>query len=206
MIRVVIADDHAVVRKGLRQILSAEPGIELGGEASNAEELLRLVRRQRWDVVVLDITMPGKSGLEVLRELKQERPTLPVLILTIHAEDQFGVRAIKAGAVGYLTKEGAPTELVRAIRTVVAGGTYISPALTEALAASVDAPLHQVLSDREYEVLRLLASGKTATGIARELRLSVKTISTYRSRILDKLRLKNTAELMQYAIRNRLID
>jgi two-component system invasion response regulator UvrY len=205
MIRVVIADDHAVVRKGLRQILSAEPDIEVGGEAANAEELLRLVRRQRWDAVVLDITMPGKSGLEVLKELKQERPGLPVLILTIHAEDQFGVRALRAGAVGYLTKEGAPTELVRAVRKVVAGGKYISPSLAEALATSINAPLHRTLSDREYEVMRLLASGRTATGIAKELKLSVKTISTYRSRILDKLHLKTTAEMMQYAIRNRLI-
>ncbi|HEV8540135.1 MAG TPA: response regulator transcription factor [Nitrospiraceae bacterium] len=206
MIRVVIADDHAVVRKGLRQILSAESDIEVAGEAANADELLRLVRKQRWDAVVLDITMPGKSGLEVLKELKQERPRLPVLILTIHAEDQFGVRAMRAGALGYLTKEGAPTELVRAVRKVVAGERYVSPSLAEAFATSSNAPVHQILSDREYEVMRFLASGKTATGVAKELKLSVKTISTYRSRILDKLRLKNTAELMKFAIRNRLVD
>jgi DNA-binding NarL/FixJ family response regulator len=206
MIRVVIADDHAVVRKGLRQILSAESDIEVAGEAANADELLRLVRKQRWDAVVLDITMPGKSGLEVLKELKQERPRLPVLILTIHAEDQFGVRALRAGALGYLTKEGAPTELVRAVRKVVAGKRYVSPSLAEAFATSSNAPVHQILSDREYEVMRFLASGKTATGVAKELKLSVKTISTYRSRILDKLRLKNTAELMKFAIRNRLVD
>lgn len=205
MIRLVIADDHAVVRKGLRQILSGEPDITIGGEASNADELLRLVRKRKWDVVVLDITMPGKSGLEVLKDLKQEQPGLPVLVLTIHAEDQFGVRALRAGAVGYLTKEGVPTELVRAVRKVVAGEKYISPALAEALTTDGKTPTHRMLSNREYEVLRLMASGKTATGVAKALGLSVKTISTYRSRILDKLHLKTTAELMQYAIRNRLV-
>jgi len=208
MIRVVIADDHAVVRKGLRQILSAEPDIEVGGEAANAEELLRLVRRQGWDAVVLDITMPGKSGLEVLKELKQKWPRLPVVVFTMHDEDHFGLRAIRAGATGYLTKDRAPTELIKAIRKVVAGGRYVSPSLAEQLAGQTgtdpEQALHQILSDREFQVLRLLASGKTVTEVAQELSLSVKTVSTYRARILQKLGYRTTAELIQYAIRNQI--
>lgn len=210
MIRVAIADDHAIVRRGLKEILAGEPDMRVGGEAADAQELFHLLDRKVCDVVVLDITMPGKSGLEVLKELKQDRPRLPVLVLTMHAEDQFGVRAIRAGAVGYLTKESAPSELIRAIRKTMAGERYISPSLAEKLSGTVgvdmERPVHQMLSDREYEVLRLLASGKPSGAIGRRLKLSVKTISTYRGRILEKMGMKNNAELIRYAIRNHLAD
>jgi len=210
MIRIITADDHAVVRRGLRDIVSAEPDMNIVAEAATAQELLDIVRKESCDTVVMDITMPGRNGLDVLKDLKQEQPRLPVLVLTMHAEEQFGLRTLKAGAAGYLNKESAPAELVTAIRKVVTGGRYLTPTLAEALAANVvaplDGPLYQVLSNREYEVFRLLASGKTVTEIAQALILSVKTVSTYRTRILDKMRLKNNAELIHYAIRNRLVD
>lgn len=210
MIRIATADDHAVVRRGLREILSAEPDMQVCGEAATAQELLNVVRTRPCDIVVLDITLPGRSGLDVLKELKQERPKLPVLVLTMHAEEQFGIRALKAGASGYLNKESAPEELVKAIRKVVSGGRYLTPALAEALAVDVvtpsDRPLHQTLSNREDEVFRLLASGKTVTDVGRQLALSVKTVSTHRTRILKKLGLNTTADLIRYAIQNRLVD
>lgn len=210
MIRIATADDHAVVRRGLREILSAEPDMQVCGEAATAQELLDVVRTRPCDIVVLDITLPGRSGLDVLKELKQERPKLPVLVLTMHAEEQFGIRALKAGASGYLNKESAPEELVKAIRKVVSGGRYLTPALAEALAVDVvtpsDRPLHQTLSNREDEVFRLLASGKTVTDVGRQLALSVKTVSTHRTRILKKLGLNTTADLIRYAIQNRLVD
>jgi len=210
MMRILIADDHAVVRRGVKQIVSEESDMTLVGEARNAQELLKLTREQDCDVVVLDINMPGKSGLDALKELKSERPKLPVLILSIHPEDQYAVRALKAGAAGYMTKESAPEQLVEAIRKVYKGGKYISPSLAEKLAVSLisgaEGPIQEVLSDREYWVMRRIASGKTVSEIAQELSLSVKTISTYRARILEKMGMKTNAELTRYAIQNRLVD
>lgn len=210
MIRIVTADDHAVVRRGIREIVSSEPDMEVVAEVATAQELLDVVQKRACDAVLLDITLPGRSGLEVLKELKQGPSKLPVLILTMHAEEQFGIRTLKAGAAGYLNKESAPDELVKAIRKVVAGGRYLTPALAEALAVDVvtpsDRPLHHSLSNREDEVFRLLAAGKTVTDVGRQLALSVKTVSTHRTRILKKLRLTTTAALIRYAIQNRLVD
>lgn len=210
MITIVIADDHAVVRRGLKEILADEHDMEIGAEASTAQELLDLIRKRPWDAVVLDISLPGRSGLEVLAELKQEQPTLPVLVHTMHPEDQFARRALRAGASGYLTKDSAPTELVKALRKIVAGGKYVGASLAEKLAASMDAKAveapHQALSDREFEVFRLLASGKTVSEIADQLSLSVKTVSTYRSRILHKMKMKNNAELMRYALQQKVVE
>ncbi len=210
MIKVIIADDHPVVRQGLKQILADEPDIAVVGEASNSQELFKQIGCQSCDVVVLDITMPGRGGLESLKELRRERPKLPVLILSIHPEDQFGLRVLKAGAAGYMTKETAPDELVKAIRKVFAGGKYLSSTLAEKIAFDLDrdslkAP-HETLSDREYVVMCMLASGKTVSEVSRELCLSVKTVSTHRARILDKMRMKTNAELTHYAVKNRLVD
>ncbi len=208
MIRILIADDHIVVRRGLRQILGDEPDMSVAGEALNAQEVLALVRKRDWDVVVLDISMPGKSGLDILDELKRERPRLPVLILSMHPEDRYAVRALRVGAAGYLTKESAPEEMVKAIRKVVTGGRYISPSLAERLAfvlsTNSEQPPHETLSNREYQVLCMIGSGKSVGAIAVDLSLSVKTISTYRARILEKMTLKNNAELIHYALQNRL--
>jgi DNA-binding NarL/FixJ family response regulator len=209
MIRVLIVDDHAIVRRGLRALLSDElPGAAFG-EASHAQQALKELRREKWDVALLDITLPGKSGLELLKELKAARPKLPVLVLSAHPEDQFALRALKAGAEGYLTKDSAPEELVKAIRKVLAGGRYVSPTLAEKLASNVRKDFtrlpHETLSDREYEIMCLIASGKTVTEIAGELTLSVKTISTYRTRVLEKLGVKNSAAIVQYAVRNGLV-
>ena len=207
--KILLADDHAVVRHGLKQILTDAFKRATYGEARNAQEALDLVWKQDWDVVVLDITMPGRSGLDVLREIKQSKPRLPVLVLSMHPENQFAVRVLKSGASGYMTKESAPDELVGAVKKVLAGGRYVSNTLAENLAASLSvnqkAP-QEKLSDREFQVLRLIASGKMVTDIARELSLSVKTISTYRSRILEKMGMKNNAELMHYAIQHRLVE
>ena len=210
MIRVIIADDHPVVRRGLKQILADELDITVVGEANNTQELLKLLYGQHCDVVVLDITMPGRDGLEALKELRHERPKLPVLILSIHPEDQFGLRVLRAGAAGYMNKETAPDELVKAIKKVFVGGKYLSPTLAEKIAFDLDhdttkAP-HETLSDREYTVMCLLASGKTVGEVSRELSLSVKTISTHRARILDKMKMKTNAELTHYAIKNRLVN
>ena len=208
--RILIADDHAVVRHGLKQILADEFKRSIFGEASNAQEALNRVWKEPWDVVVLDITMPGRSGLEVLREIKKSSPKLPVLVLSMHPENQFAVRVLKRGAAGYMTKESAPAELVGAIKKVLAGGRYVSSALAEKLATYLAAdnqkPVQELLSDREFQVLRLIASGKIVSDIARELSLSVKTISTYRSRILEKMGMKNNAELMHYAIQHQLVE
>ena len=209
MISVFIADDHAIIRQGLKQILSDTADIRLAGEATTGQETLRLVRGGRCDVLVLDLNMPGISGLEILRVLKQEGPDLPVLVLSIHAEDQYAVRCLKAGAAGYLTKESAPEELVKAIRQVVSGGKYVSRGLAESLAMHLneteERPRHETLSDREFQVLQLMGAGKSLTEIAAALSLSVKTVSTYRARMLEKLALKSSAEIIQYAIQNRLI-
>jgi DNA-binding NarL/FixJ family response regulator len=210
MIKILIADDHAIVRRGLKQILTETPDMVVAGEAHNGEELLEKMRSDRWDVVVLDISMPGRGGLDILKQLKSEQPKLPVLMLTIHPEDQYAVRVLRAGASGYLTKESAPDHLVEAIRKVARGGKYISPHLAEKLAFNLESlsekPLHEALSDREFQVLRLIASGKTVKEIGEELSLSVKTISTYRTRILEKMKMKNNAELTHYAIQQKLVD
>ncbi len=205
-----MADDHAVVRRGLKQILADDFKRATFGEARNAQEALDLVWKDNWDVVILDITMPGRSGLEVLREIKKSKPRLPVLVLSMHPESQFAVRVLKRGAAGYMTKETAPEELVGAIKKVLAGGRYVSTSLAEKLAtylaADTQKPPQELLSDREFQVLRLIASGKIVSEIARELSLSVKTISTYRTRILEKMGLRNNAELMYYAMQHQLIE
>ena len=210
MIKILIADDHAIVRRGLKQIVAEEPDMLVAGEAQNEEEVLALLGSGEWDIVILDITMPGRSGLEVLRELRQMRPTLPVLMLSMHPEDQFAVRALKAGAAGYMTKEAAPDELVKAIRKVLEGGKYVSSALAEKLVRGLAPPSERVpleaLSEREYQVMKMIASGWTVSTIAEELKLSVKTVSTYRARILAKMRLRSNAELTHYAIQNGLVS
>jgi DNA-binding NarL/FixJ family response regulator len=209
VIKVLVADDHAIVRRGLRQILAETPDIMVGGEAANAQEVLDLVRDQSWSVVILDISIPGRSGLELLGDLRKEKPELRVLILTVHPEDQYAVRAIRAGAAGFLTKESAPERLIEAVRKIASGGRYVSAELAETLASALageakGAP-HERLSDREFEILKMLASGKTVSDVARELTLSVKTVSTHRTRILKKMGMKNNAELTSYAVRNHLV-
>ena len=210
MIKILIADDHAIVRRGLKQILAETPDMVVAGEAHNGQELLEKVRGHPWDVIVLDISMPGRGGLDILKQLKSERPKLPVLMLTIHPEDQYAVRVLRAGASGYLTKESAPDHLVEAIRKVARGGKYVSPHLAEKLAFNLESlsekPLHEMLSDREFQVLRFIASGKTVKEIGEELSLSVKTISTYRTRILEKMKMRNNAELTHYAIQQKLVE
>jgi DNA-binding NarL/FixJ family response regulator len=210
MLRILIADDHAVVRQGLKQILQETHEMVVAGEALTGDEVLEKVRNESWDVVVLDISMPGRTGLEILKDLKHERPSLPVLVLSMYSEDQFALRVLKAGAAGYLTKESAPDELVKAIRKIVSGANYVSPFLAEKLAVEIETDSsklpHESLSDREFQVLRLLAEGKAVKEIAADLSLSVKTISTYRSRILLKMNLSTNAELIRYAIQNRLIE
>lgn len=210
MINVLIADDHAIVRQGLKQILSETPDITVAGEAADAEAVMHKALSEDWDVLVLDITMPGRGGFDILRELNHYRPNLPVLVLSMHDEEQYAVRCLKAGASGYLTKGGAPEELVKAIRKVMAGGKYVSASLAETLASRMDEagdhPRHAALSDREFQVMRMLAAGKTPTEIASDLALSVKTVSTYRARILQKMDFTNTAEIMRYAIENQLIE
>ena len=210
MIRVLIADDHAILRSGLKEILVHELKDVVCGEAEDARQVLLQVQSGDWDLVMLDITMPGRSGLDILKDLKAVRPKLPVLVLSMHPEDQYGKRVLKAGASGYMRKESAPDELIKAIRKVLAGGRYVSPALAEKLAVDlsddVGRPSHETLSDREFEVLRMIASGKTVGHIAEELHLSVTTVSTYRARILEKMDLTTTAELMHYALRNHLVD
>jgi len=209
MINVFIADDHAIVRQGLKQIVSDAEDMAVNGEAGNGGDALRQLRQCAPDVLILDIAMPGKSGVEVLKQIKQEIPKLPVLILSMYPEEQYAVRLIKAGAAGYLAKESAPELLVSAIRIVAQGKRFISPSVAELLANELerdsDLPLHHALSDREFQILRLIASGKTVSEIADSLALSVKTVSTYRTRMLDKMKLKNNAELMHYAIKNSLI-
>jgi DNA-binding NarL/FixJ family response regulator len=210
MINILIADDHAIVRKGLKQILAETSDMVVTGEASNGYEVLEKVRNGHFDVLLLDISMPGRSGLDILKELKAERPKLPVLVLSMYPEEQYAIRVLKAGASGYLTKESAPDELVVAMRKVAQGKKYVSPSLAEKLAFDLEMdttkPLHEMLSDREYQVLCMIASGKTVGEIAENLSLSAKTISTYRARILDKMNMKNNAELTHYAIQNKLVD
>lgn len=209
-IKVLIADDHAVVRRGLKEILDETDDIIVAGEATNGREVLEKLQSEQWDVLVLDITMPGRSGLDILKDIKQINSSLRVLILSMHAEEQFATRMIKAGASGYLNKESAPDELVKAIRKVFSGGRYVSAAQAERMVNELaddsgKAP-HELLSDREYEIICLIASGKTPTLIAKQLSISVKTVSTYRARILEKMRMSTNAELTHYAIKNNLVS
>jgi len=210
VIRALIADDHAVLRRGLADVLSAERDIVVRGEAGSCREVLAKLKQGEWDVVVLDLNFPDGNGLDLLREIKRERPKLPILILTIASEDQYAVRALRSGASGYLTKESAPEELVQAVRKVVAGGRYVSPKLAERLAVMIDRdaeqPPHDQLSEREFQVFRLLASGHAVSQVAEELHLSVKTVSTYRARVLEKMNLRTNAELTVYAVRNHLVE
>ncbi|CAN5231740.1 response regulator transcription factor RqpR [soil metagenome] len=209
-IKVLIADDHAIVREGLKQILADTKDIVVAGHAETGADAIKLARSTESAVLLLDISMPDRSGIDVLKQLRSEFPKLAVLMLTMHREDQYAIRSLKAGAAGYLNKQSAPAELVNAIRQVAAGRKYISPALAQELANQVGddrkIPLHETLSDREYQTLTLIASGKTVSDIAAELTLSVKTISMYRSRLLQKMKLRHNAELTHYAIRNHLVE
>lgn len=208
--RILVTDDHPIFRSGLKETLLKESDVDFVGEADTGQKALELARKQRWDVVILDITMPGKGGFEVLQELRRELPKLPVLILSAHPEDQLALRLLKAGAAGYLTKDKAPQVLLAAIRKVLRGEKYVSELLGEKtvleLVSETTKPLHENLSEREYQVMCRLASGKTIRAIGKELFLSVRTVSTYRARVLDKLNMKTNAELIRYALLNNLID
>jgi two-component system, NarL family, invasion response regulator UvrY len=208
VIKILIADDHTILRKGLREILMREWEGAIFGEAKDAQQVLTEVQSQNWDLVILDISMPGRSGLDILKDLKREQPELPILVLSMHPETQYGKRVLKAGAAGYLNKDSAPEELVQAIQKVRSGGRYVSAALAERLAfdLTVDSEQfpHERLSDRELEVLRLIASGETVSQIAEQLHVSVTTVSTYRARILEKMNLTTTVELMHYGLSHHL--
>ncbi|MET0208768.1 MAG: response regulator transcription factor, partial [Burkholderiaceae bacterium] len=208
-IRVFIADDHAIVREGLKQILAEQRDIVVAGEAETGLDAIKLFRKSRCNVLLLDISLPDRNGIDVLKQVKSEKPELAVLMLSMHREDQYAIRSLRAGASGYLNKQSAPRELVNAIRQVAAGQRYVSAQLAQALAAQVgedhEQPVHDTLSDREYQTLTMIASGKTVSEIAQELSLSVKTVSEYRSRLLAKMKLKTSAELTHYAIRNQLV-
>jgi DNA-binding NarL/FixJ family response regulator len=210
MIKILIADDHAIVREGLKQVVAEEPGLKVTGEAKDAIELLDLISKNEFDIVVLDINMPGRSGLEALKDLKKLKPDLPVLILSMFSEDQYGLRALKAGASGYLKKVSAPTELVTAIKQIVEGGKYINQSLAEKLASEYTEPkrefMHEGLSDREYQIMCLIALGKSIDEIANDLSLSTNTVYTYRNRILEKMKLKSNVELTQYVLQNKLVE
>ncbi|HXC41732.1 MAG TPA: response regulator transcription factor [Burkholderiales bacterium] len=210
MIKVVLADDHAVVRRGIRQILTDHQDIEVVGEAANAGELTQLLRQQPCDVLLLDISMPGKNGIDALKALKKEWPRLQVLMLSMYPEDQFALRALRAGASGYLTKHAPLENLPEAVRRLASGKKYITPEAAEFMADVLDdnrdVPPHELLSDREFQTLRLIASGKTLSGIADELCISPKTVSVYRARLLEKMKLKNNAELTHYALKNNLTE
>ena len=209
MINILIADDHSIVREGLKQIVAESPEIAVQGEAVNGQQVLDLIHKKEYDLVLLDIAMPGRGGIETLKQLKIEKPKVPVLILSMYPEDQYAVRAIKAGASGYLTKESAPEELLGAIKKVALGGKYVSPGLAEKLVENLGENIekqdHTKLSDREYQVMVMIAKGKTVTEIAHELSLSVKTISTNRARALKKVGMKNNAEFAYYAIKRGLV-
>jgi two-component system, NarL family, invasion response regulator UvrY len=210
MLKILIADDHAILRAGLKEILVRNLKEVACGEAKNAQEVLSQVRTNPWDLVILDITMPGRSGLDILSDLKNLRPHLPVLMLSMHSEDHYGKRALKAGAFGYLQKESAPEELIQAVRKVLAGGRYVSSTLADRLLADlskdeVKTP-HDSLSPREFEIFRMIGSGKPVSRIAKELRLSITTVSTHRARILEKLQLTTTADLVRYALRSKLVE
>lgn len=208
--RILIADDHPVVRQGLRQVLDAVEDLDVAGEAKDGNEAVALAGRVAWDVAVIDYNMPGKGGVELVKELRRRFPDRPVLVLSMYPEDRYALRLLRAGAAGYLNKESAPEELVGALRKVAGGGRYVSAALGEKLALAVsgddETPLYEKLSDREYQIMWLLASGRTVGEIARQLFLSANTVSTYRTRILKKLNVKNNAELMRYAMQHQLVE
>lgn len=209
MIRLLIADDHQLVRDGLKQLLNAAPGIEVAAEASNGDEALALAKAPDIDLALLDMSMPGLSGINLIKRLKLERPTLRILVLSMHGEHQYAARAIKAGAAGYLTKDSASEELVGAIRKIAAGGVYLTDAAAASLigsSAASDRPAHEQLSDREFEVFRMICAGQAPTEIADQLHLSVKTVSTHKTRILQKMNVDNTADLIRYAIQHQLLE
>lgn len=210
MIRILIADDHAIVRGGLKQLLSGESDFIVAGEAANGMEALKQLREQPFDVLLIDMSMPGRCGIELIKQIKSEQPKLALLVLSMHKEEQYAVRALKAGALGYLTKESAPELLISAIRKVARGGVYISPGAAERMAIELysnhDAIPHTLLSDREYQVFSMIVSGIPIKGIADKLSLSVKTVSTHKTRILQKMSMTNAAELIHYAIRHQLLE
>jgi len=208
--RIVVADDHAIVREGLKQLLSAAGDLEVVGEAADGHEVIKVVREKDFDVLLLDMSMPGKSGIELIRQVKGEKPKLRILVLTMHEEHQYAIRAIRAGASGYLTKESASRQLLEALRKVASGGAFISSEVAEqlALGAMPDATRapHESLSDREFQIFRLIAAGKSISDIGEMLNLSVKTVSTHKANILQKMNMAGTAELIRYAINHRLVD
>jgi DNA-binding NarL/FixJ family response regulator len=210
MIRILVADDHPVVRRGLRQMLESYADLRIAGEASTSDEAIAIVKREKWDVVILDLGLPGAGGIEVLRAIKEHSPRLPVLVLSVHPEDELAIRVLRLGADGYITKGAESDVLVPAIRKVARGGRFVSEAVSDKLLERVgprsSAEPHERLSDREYQVLRLLAAGKTSTEIANELALSVKTVSTYRTRLLEKLDVRTTADLIRYALAQKLVE
>ena len=210
MIRIVIADDHAIVREGLKQVLGAAGDMTVTGEAQNGSEVMQRVRADEFDVLLLDMSMPGKSGVELIKQVHNEKPKLRILVLSMHEEEQYAVRALKAGAAGYLTKESASDQLVAAIRKVAAGGAFITAAVAEQFVlgamSRTDGPPHAALSDREFQVFEMLVSGKTITDIAERLNLSVKTVSTHKARIMQKMGMTNQAELIRYALSHHLLD
>src|SRR5262245_41849297 len=210
MIRVLLADDHTIVRSGLKEILADTGDISVTGEAGSGHEALARVREHEYDVAVLDLSMPGRSGIDLIKQIKSEKPGLRVLVLSMHSEAQYAVRALKAGASGYLTKDGAADQLVAAIRRIAAGGGFVSAETAERLALNfnrpADAPPHTLLSDREFQVFQLIASGKSITEIGKQLALSVKTVSTHKTHIMEKMNLANQTELIQYALRHKLLD
>ena len=210
MIKVVIVDDHAILRRGLTQIIAESDDMEVVAEADSSAAAMRLLREHPCNVLLLDVTLPDRNGVETLKLVRKEFPKMQVLMLSMHPENQYAVRALKAGAAGYLTKQSAPAQLVSAIRQVHQGRKYVTPAVAEELAQNVDRdadqPLHQALSNREYQTMCMIASGKSLTDIAHQMSLSVKTVSVYRARVLEKMRLKNNAELTHYAIRNQLVQ
>ncbi|EIJ47948.1 response regulator and DNA-binding domain protein [Herbaspirillum sp. GW103] len=209
-IKVLIADDHAIVREGLRQICAGSKDIVVVGNAANGLEAIKLAREGNGDVMLLDIVLPDRSGIDILKQIRKEQPELPVLMLSIHREDQYAIRSLKAGAAGFLNKQASPGELLAAIRQAAAGRKYVSPSLAQELANQIgvdhDTPLHETLSDREYQTMVMIASGKTVSDIAAELLLSVKTISMYRSRVLTKMKMRHNAELTHYALKNKLVE
>lgn len=210
MIRVLLADDHKIVRAGLKELLSETGDIAVAGEANDGTETLAQIREHDFDVAVLDMSMPGRSGIDLIRQVKQEKPRLPILVLSMHSEEQYAVRALKAGASGYLTKESAADQLVTAIRRIATGGAFVTPETAQRLALNLNeataAAPHTLLSDREFQVFRLIAAGKSVSEIAKQLSLSVKTISTHKTRIMRKMGLANQTELIRYAIEHRLLD
>ena len=211
MIRIVIADDHAIVREGLKRIVLAAPGLEVAGEAGDGAQLMQLVRNLEFELLTLDLSMPGRSGIELIRQVRAERPKLRILVLSMHQEMQYAVRAIKAGANGYLTKESAPEQLVQAIRRIAGGGAFVTPEVAEQLAmgampgAQEQAP-HEALSNREFEVLRLIAQGMALTEIGATLKLSVKTVSTHKTNLMHKMGLNNASELVRYALKHGIVE